>query len=59
MRSINENDYVDFTYECGTFKVTVQKLGDVTRLAKERNCPFTITGRKADGGVTIIDSREF
>lgn len=56
MRKIDENEYVDYTFKDAGFSVTMGKLKPIIELFNNR-AHGTITGRKHNGDVSIIDQK--
>lgn len=57
MRKINEKDFLSFTVETRSFKLTVHKVADAVRYFNDWNGSATIYGNKPDGGRAILDSK--
>ena len=58
MRKINEEEFKDFTVDCGSFKVTFGTLGKAMRLFDEREGRCTVIGNRFDGSKAVVDSKQ-
>ena len=56
MKKINENDYVNFVFECQSFTMT-GSLKTIMRLFEERTGNCTVYGIKPNGDWAIVESK--